>query len=117
MSNTHTNTASHTHTPLREVPKHLRRLNPSQFHEQISARALEAADPLANPYEAYNKFYDERAVHKDKRRNDSACSTASAASAESTASTAQNWSETIRDYWMHDTRIEDIEFDDSSDEE
>ena len=93
----------------------MRRLNPSQFHEQISARALEAGDPLANPYVQYNNYYDEKANKSEKKRNDSECSATSTSSAASEM--VQNWTDTINDYWMRDTRIEDIEFDDSSDEE
>ncbi|CAB4255646.1 similar to Saccharomyces cerevisiae YHR136C SPL2 Protein with similarity to cyclin-dependent kinase inhibitors [Maudiozyma barnettii] len=112
---------------LSSIPKdlisHLRRLNPSSYHERININENSNSDTTTteNIYDRYNKFYEEKSnrhyENKNKNGKTSSSSHTNYQSAPFETDTIDNWTHTINDYWLRDTKIEDIEFEDSSDED
>ena len=95
--------------------KQLNKLNPSNYHNSI--KTDDFANEL-NTFDRYNKFYEEKSNKKYKNNKISHSNYTTTTTISSTEdNTVNNWTNTINEYWLKDTNIEDIEFDDSSDEE
>ncbi|SMN21051.1 similar to Eremothecium cymbalariae Ecym_6395 hypothetical protein [Maudiozyma saulgeensis] len=95
---------------------HLRRLNPSNYHESINNNNN---NDTSNVYDRYNQFYEEKSnrhYKNDENKNKNSPQTNLQTSCFQT-NKVDNWTHTINDYWLRDTKIEDIEFEDSSDED
>ncbi|KAG0668406.1 hypothetical protein C6P45_004692 [Maudiozyma exigua] len=97
----------------KDMIQHLRRLNPSNYHNNINTNDISNE---TNTFDRYNKFYEEKSNKKYHKMPPQSNYTTTTTSSTTSASTVDNWTHTINDYWLKDTKIEDIEFDDSSDE-
>lgn len=97
------------------IAQHLRRLNPSNYHNNINTNDISNEK---NTFDRYNKFYEEKSNKKFHRNSESNYTTTNTSTnCSQNSNTVDNWTHTINDYWLKDTNIEDIAFDDSSDEE